>query len=753
MKKLKLSLFLTFLLLLLFSCNNPIQVNDSLSEVSIDRAVYSATLDPLNGLGDVQGLGVYYTSTSSRFSIWSPDSNNVLLVLNGIEYNVLLDSTVPYTDIYSVIIPGDHQLEEYYYKINNIAVRDPYGIMVKPGENINIVMDLNQTDPDDGWVGSPLLNEREDAIIYEVHIRDFTLDSSSGVTDAIKGKFPGMVETGTTYNGYSTGIDHLKELGINTVQILPFYDFGTQQYNWGYDPVNYNVPEEQYSADPYDYSNRIKELKTMINEFHKNGIRVVMDVVYNHTFNNEMFENISNRYYTGTDLSGCGNALDTSEVMVSKMILDSLDYWINEYNIDGFRFDLVGIFQYDVVNDWGIELNSKYPDRNLLLYGEPWNGGVTDVDENTKVRLGNVPAMSGGHVGVFNPKYRDAVKGSTNGTDGAYIFNNGVGNDIRMGSRGGILYSYSTNTLPNLWDPMYAYDPEQTITYISAHDNLNLWDKIKHVGITGEYAERIDMFGSAMVLTSQGISFIQAGDEFLRTKVYNGDWTYAENSYNAPDEYNKIYWNLKEDNNLIFNYYKDLIALRKEHPGFRMNTWSEINDYVTTNVINDQIIVTQIDSDKNGDLWDDIIVIYNSGNSYTYTLPVGNWEVVVEEVSGNISRIVSGTVSIAGTAITVLHKLNNGSNNLIINYQEYEYATSYILHAWDGLTGDFTMTYDGLYDSSNWWTITIPDAPDLFSFCFTNSNGTWDGINRLYNLQSSEIYIKPNDSTIYTIRP
>jgi hypothetical protein len=170
MKKLKLSLFLTFLLLLLFSCNNPIQVNDSLSEVSIDRAVYSATLDPLNGLGDVQGLGVYYTSTSSRFSIWSPDSNNVLLVLNGIEYNVLLDSTVPYTDIYSVIIPGDHQLEEYYYKINNIAVRDPYGIMVKPGENINIVMDLNQTDPDDGWVGSPLLNEREDAIIYEVLI-------------------------------------------------------------------------------------------------------------------------------------------------------------------------------------------------------------------------------------------------------------------------------------------------------------------------------------------------------------------------------------------------------------------------------------------------------------------------------------------------------------------------------------------------------------------------------------------------------
>ena len=209
------------------------------------------------GLGKVGGLGVYYTPSSSKFTIWSPESSNVILNLSGTDYTVNRDYSYSEQDIYSVTISGDYHLVEYYFKINGIAVRDPYGVLSKPTENVNIVMDLDQTDPDGGWVERPILAEREDAIIYEIHIRDFTLDWTSGVSDDKKGKFLGMVETGTKYHGFSTGIDHLKELGVNTVQILPFYDFTTDQYNWGYDPRNFNVPEEQYASDGADYIDRV----------------------------------------------------------------------------------------------------------------------------------------------------------------------------------------------------------------------------------------------------------------------------------------------------------------------------------------------------------------------------------------------------------------------------------------------------------------------------------------------------------------
>lgn len=624
-----------------------------------NRADYHASLTS-ESLITVKKLGADYTPESTTFAIWSPDTNDVVVNAAGVDYRCKKAADFDgYTDAYGVTVQGDLKLQEYQFKINGIPVRDPYGVMEKPkiDLNMNIVMDMASIQPQGGWVEVPPLGEREDTIVYEVHVRDFTIDEDSGVSPEKRGKFLGMVETGTTYNGMSTGIDHLKELGITHVQILPFYDFATQQYNWGYDPMNYNVPEEQYSLTPNDYENRVLELKTMINEFHKNGIRVIMDVVYNHTYNDEMFENITEKYYTGNNDSGTGNGIDTGVPMVSRLIRDSLEYWVKEYHVDGFRFDLLGIFHYEEVRHWGEYLNSKFPERKLLMYGEPWNGFFADPIESQKVRLGTVSTMSSGHVGVFNPKYREAIKGDSDACRSkGYMFNGNVSAfDIKVGSRGAIRHIKGTNPLPNLWDQMFAFDPEQSINYVSAHDNLCLWDKIKVCGEDNPYGKRILRFGMAMVMTSQGIPFIHAGDEMLRTKAPGGDWTFAHNSYNAPDKYNMIRWEWKEQNKEIYQYFKDMIALRKAHPGFRLNTWDEIHNWMESRE-KGKIVISQIDADKNGDSWDEILVVYNPGNTFNVNLPSGTWTKVFD-INGAVNvPNLTGTAPCEGTAVTVFAK-------------------------------------------------------------------------------------------------
>lgn len=575
----------------------------------------SATYKKVDKPSTPTRLGAYYTKSATSFSIWSPDSSNVKVVVtpkggSAKEYacsaNFQVDGNYPdASKIYGVTVSGDLHLAEYQFKINGTNVRDPYGVMIKydgnqqktnvlksnglengfnytayAGESANIVIDLDQTDPEGGWAERPALANRNDAIVYEVHIGDFTSDSSWGGTAAKAGKFPGMVETGTKYGTVSTGIDHLKELGITHVQLLPFYDYATKHnttlndiYNWGYDPVNYNVPEDRFSTCPGDYVERIREVKEMINEFHKNGIRVIMDVVYNHTFDKEMFKNISTKYYTTTDLSGCGNSINTGVSMVSRMIRDSLEYWVDEYNIDGFRFDLIGIYHTSAVNEWGNYMNNtKFPDRMLLMYGEPWNGYADDAEESQKIRMSAVKNLTNAKVGVFNGKYRESLKGSNDDGGKGYIFN-------QMGSYGSSAYNVSVglrgsgtnlgSDSEGLWTRFFTGTPDQSINYISAHDNLCLWDKIKEAGVTGDYAQRIVKFGHGILLTSQGIPFIHAGDEFLRTKHKGAGSAMAHNSYMAGIKTNSIDWSLKSTNNGIFKYHADLIKLRKDNDGLR----------------------------------------------------------------------------------------------------------------------------------------------------------------------------------------
>lgn len=622
---------------------------------------FSAEVDDIHLKETTIPLGVHYSKESTTFSIWSPDSSNVWLNLEGLRLKLKRAPDYNgYTDVYSVDVPGDHNNKSYQFLVDGRVVRDPYGMMAHPTEDFNIVVDMKNLKPEGGeWATLPDFKEREDAIIYEVHIRDFTIGENSGVSDHLKGKFLGMVESGTRYKGMKTGIDHLKEMGVTHVEILPVYDFATGMYNWGYDPRNYNVPEDHYAIDPYDWDGRIREMKTMVNELHKAGIRVIMDVVYNHTYGEDMFKHITPRYYDGLNLSGVGNSIDSGNPMVSRMIRDSLEFWVKEYNVDGFRFDLMGVFFRDSVKSWGEHLNKKYPEKKLLMYGEPWNGYAWDPNEREKVRYGNVASMASSHVGVFNGAFREILKGDNDGKTRGYMFNSfprpeANAFSVEYGMRAGIRhpYTFGTQDLGNMWDEMFAYDPEQSINYISVHDNFCLWDKIRHVGEDGEYGRRIVRFGTAMILTSQGIPFLHAGDEMLRTKVVNGNWRYAHNSYNAPDEFNKIRWNWKYENRDLVKYVKELIALRKAHSGLRLNTWKEINDLMKT-YVDGNVVVSQIDADKNGDNWDEIIIVFNPGDRYWLKLPFGSWTKVFDENGATNQPNLRDQTSAEGTAVSI----------------------------------------------------------------------------------------------------
>lgn len=622
-------------------------------------------------------LAPAYSPSETTFSIWSPESSNVEIWLDGELYPMIragrCNGYTGYTDVYHVSVDGDHKLKPYHFLINGESVRDPYGVMVEPNTNNNIVMDLSQTEPEGGWAPRPELTAREDAVIYEIHVRDFTIDDSSGVSPERRGKFLGMVETGATFQGVATGFDHLRELGVTHVQLLPIYDFAScldvadqSCYNWGYDPRNFNVPEERYAVSQ-DYAERVREFKTMINEFHKAGIRVIMDVVYNHTYSKEMFDKITEQYYTETDLSGTGNSIDANVPMVSRMILDSLKYWAKEYHLDGFRFDLIGVFDYDEVQEWAIQLNNEFPEQNLLIYGEPWNGFATDPRELDRVRLGTIARISDAHVGVFNPKYREAIKGNNDDEGGGFAFNQGEIWRMRVGSRGAIRFINDPCQSIHTWDPMFAIDPEQSINYVSAHDNLCLRDKILAWADLNDradddsYLRRMHMFANGIVLTSQGIPMLHAGVELMRNKQGK------HNTYKDTDDVNKIRWNWKVENADIFEYYKDVIELRKSHPGFRFNTWEEIDQNVTTTSPRYGVLINHIQALANDDTWSEVIVIYNSADNYEYPLPAGEWKVAIEKsdpTAGN-GRTVSGSIIAEGSAVTVLYKKDTITNRVM----------------------------------------------------------------------------------------
>lgn len=656
-------------------------------------------------------LGAFYEKVATSFSIWSPDSSNVKVAVKKqgesdfTEYPCTAGFTVDggYSDtsnIYGVTVMGDCNLAEYQFYIGGKAVRDPYGKMVKYVENtvstcggkvipqsenilcnntafytggpsgsswagpsVNIVVDAENIMPSDGsWAERPTLDSRCDAIVYEVHVQDFTSSSTWNGSESNRGKFPGMVESGTSYTSgtttVKTGLDHLKELGVTHVQIMPMYDFATkyvnstgQYYNWGYDPVNYNVPEDRYSTCPGDYVERIREVKDMINEFHKNGIRVVMDVVYNHTFSGEMFENITGKYYTTNDLSGCGNSVDVSNAMVSRMVRDSLEYWADVYNIDGFRFDLMAIFTRDALYDWGNYLNNTNPetiDRNLLMYGEPWQ-----CNNNSSSSYGyasSIPGLANAHIGCFAGKWRETLKGSSDdGNTLGYIFSGRQDKDgsatlgnTMVGIRGSGTSLGSDSE--GVWTRYFTANPEQAVNYLMAHDNLCFYDKIAAAGTTyTSYADAIVKFGHGILLSSQGIPFIHAGDEFLRTKAVGTFASEAHNSYMWGIEMNQINWSYKATNNGCFKYHKDMIAFRRANDGLR-------NRNGVGNISNDGNVIyysVQNTSSSPSNANKTITIVINPNDNFNY----GGSGTMVMNKTGAVNSTSDKTCE--GTGVTI----------------------------------------------------------------------------------------------------
>ncbi len=530
-------------------------------------------------------LGAIYTTSSTIFRTFAPDKNNVklrlfkdALSLESYDYSMSKDLD----GVFEVEVLGD--LDGYYYTYiveNEFEVTDPYSIASSINSNRSCIIDLSKTNPD-GFLehDEPPLIKPTDAIIYELHVKDFTAHTSSNIKH--KASLYGMTEENTNYNGYKTGIDHLVELGITHVHLMPVFDYLTvredreytfdeDNYNWGYDPELYNTVEGSLTLHPDDPKKRIYEFKETVMAFHNKGIKVVLDVVYNHTFRGKTsnFNVLATNYYfrqwpdgSFSNGSGCGNEFDSQKPMARKFIIDSLKYWVREFRVDGFRFDLMALIDIDTIEIAVEELRKIKPD--ILIYGEPWMADRTPLPSNKTTSKGTQTRKS---FALFNDNFRNAIKGDNDG----YLLGFAQGNldekrNVETGIAGSIFY-----------DPArigFTQKARETINYVNSHDNLILQDKLLKVfpQKTEEEIKTYNKFVHSILFLSQGIPFIHAGNEFLRSKKGN------HNTYNAPLSINAIDWSLKEKNIDVFNYIKDLIEFRKSHLAFRLDDAEEIRN-------------------------------------------------------------------------------------------------------------------------------------------------------------------------------
>lgn len=625
-------------------------------------------------------LGVTYDAQVSFFKVWSPKALKVSLVLyrNGDGDNKIEEIPMQKCakGVWKVSVERDLKGVYYTYKVNNgkviKEVMDPYAKACGVNGKRGMIIDLSETNPV-GWEEQKniSLNNPTEAVIYEVHVRDLSIDAHGNMKH--KGKYLAFTETETTSDeGETTGVNHIKELGVTHVQILPIYDYLTvdeskddcSEYNWGYDPLNYNIPEGSYSTDPYHGEVRIKELKEAIMSLHNNGLGVIMDVVYNHTANSENSDlNIlMPNYYYRTNKDGvfyngsaCGNELASERHMVRKMIMDSVIYWAKEYKLDGFRFDLMGVLDIETMNRIHEELSKINPD--IILYGEGWAGGTCGLSEKKRALKVNTPHLR--HVGVFNDDLRDGVRGDVfvNEAKGFIAGASGMEESVKFGIVASTDHPQIDFTKVNYSDAPYAKLPGQTINYVSAHDNLTLWDKIEASCKEASKEEKIKMqkLANAIVLTSQGVPFIHAGAEFARTKY--GD----ENSYKSSDEINKLDWKRKSEFKEVFEYYKGLIELRKKHPAFRMTTAAEISrnlSFMEMPVAN--MVGYTLKNHAAYDEWEEIVVLFNGNEEMQKVeLPTDNWEVVVNSKHAGVQalEVIKGDeVVVEGRSAMVLVK-------------------------------------------------------------------------------------------------
>ncbi|WP_286755694.1 type I pullulanase [Roseivirga sp. UBA838] len=597
-------------------------------------------------------LGFTYTESATHFRLWSPAAKEVRLKIyssgNGDNLEATYAMKRAEKGTWTFSVSGNLKGKYYTYQVNQEGQwmqekPDLYAVAVGVNGRRSMIVDLDETDPE-GWDldKRPALNNYTDIIIYELHIRDMTIHPSSG--SGRPGKYAGLIETGTrSPQGLTTGLDHIKELGVTHVHLLPTFDhrsidetrLNEPQYNWGYDPLNYNVPEGSFSSDPYDGAVRIKEFKEMVQAFHQNGIRVILDVVYNHTGETEdsNFNQLVPRYYYRqneeggfSDASACGNETASERAMMRKYIVESVQYWVKEYHLDGFRFDLMGIHDIETMN--AVSEAVRAIDPSLFVYGEGWTAGASPLPQDQQAIKANTYKLN--HVAAFSDDLRDGLKGSVfEHEEGGFVSQRaGLKESIKFGIVASTQHPQIDYSQVNYSKAPWAAEPGQTISYVSCHDNHTLWDKLEISNPTASEEERIKMhkLAETIVLTSQGVPFLHAGMEFLRTKQG------VENSYNSPDSINQLDWRRKEKYKEVFEYYKQLIALRKNHPAFRMTSTAQIQAHLEfLPYEGENFLAYQLKNNANGDNWHTIVVLLNgSGLNKTIELPDGEWTLVAD---------------------------------------------------------------------------------------------------------------------------
>lgn len=690
-----------------------------------DYQAYAANLDKSAYSGN--DLGASYSKKATTFKVWSPNAASVRVNIfehgsdnEGDAGSIMsramsLDKT---TGVWSVTINGDLLNKYYTYSVTHgkttKETADVYAKACGVNGQRSMVVDLSTTNPD-GWENDKhvLVQNQTDASVWEISVADFSSSESSGVSEANRGKYLAFTEEGTTVNGVqgasSTCVDYLKKLGVKYVQIMPFYDFGSvdesknimDQYNWGYDPVNYNCPEGSYSTNPKKGEVRIKECKQMIQALHNAGIGVIMDVVYNHTYTSDSWlqRTVPNYYYrmnndgTFSNGSGCSNDTASEHLMFRKYMIDSVTYWASEYHIDGFRFDLMGLHDVTTMNSIRTALDNLYADGSgsqILMYGEAWDM-ATNCDEGTVLASQKNLKQLSDRIGAFDDTIRDAIKGSTGGTDGAFVQEGSRRANLKTGIAG---QSDTTTGWANV--------PLQCVTYASCHDNLCLYDKLvgSVYGADGKYRKRyedlvaMNKLSAAIVITSQGIPFSLGGEEFCRSK--DGD----ENSYASSRKENMLDWENVDLYSDVIEYYRGLYKIRDAFAAFSDSTAATANSLTYLSDVPKGVMGYTINNTESGK-WSQMCVIFNGSDSAQNVTAKGDWVVLADNKTAGLRNIKNVTNSVkveAHSAVIMVDTKSYDSAGImddegavVIDY--YDNKTEKLIKS-QTLTGELGTSYD-----------------------------------------------------------
>lgn len=690
-----------------------------------DYQAYAANLDKSAYSGN--DLGASYSKKATTFKVWSPNAASVRVNIfehgsdnEGDAGSIMsramsLDKT---TGVWSVTINGDLLNKYYTYSVTHgkttKETADVYAKACGVNGQRSMVVDLSTTNPE-GWENDKhvLVQNQTDASVWEISVADFSSSESSGVSEANRGKYLAFTEEGTTVNGVqgasSTCVDYLKKLGVKYVQIMPFYDFGSvdesknimDQYNWGYDPVNYNCPEGSYSTNPKKGEVRIKECKQMIQALHNAGIGVIMDVVYNHTYTSDSWfqRTVPNYYYrmnndgTFSNGSGCSNDTASEHLMFRKYMIDSVTYWASEYHIDGFRFDLMGLLDVTTMNSIRTALDNLYADGSgsqILMYGEAWDM-ATNCDEGTVLASQKNLKQLSDRIGAFDDTIRDAIKGSTGGTDGAFVQEGSRRANLKTGIAG---QSDTTTGWANV--------PSQCVTYASCHDNLCLYDKLvgSVYGADGKYRKRyedlvaMNKLSAAIVITSQGIPFSLGGEEFCRSK--DGD----ENSYASSRKENMLDWENVDLYSDVIEYYRGLYKIRDAFAAFSDSTAETANSLTYLSDVPKGVMGYTINNTESGK-WSQMCVIFNGSDSAQNVTAKGDWVVLADNKTAGLRNIKNVTNSVkveAHSAVIMVDTKSYDSAGImddegavVIDY--YDNKTEKLIKS-QTLTGELGTSYD-----------------------------------------------------------